>query len=266
MHACSLRDQGRFKDAIGEFTRLAEETPDPVDRAGILWSAAATSRALGDLNLANRYVREARALVPALDSASPRDPDERLISLLIGIVTEEANLCYAAGSQNEALTQLNNLVSNHAQTLADPTFRDSYFVVQRLRAFLLADLGNWREALPILEEIQSFEGGAKDLINFYLGHCYLAADEYLKAKPRLIEALKLGLPPNFEYRAHCELGSVYFHLQHYARAKIEFEETAKTADPGYMRDSKVWKWLELTCKHLGLNEEATDYAKRATPS
>jgi hypothetical protein len=54
--------------------------------------------------------------------------------------------------------------------------------------------------------------------------------------------------------------------QDYSRAKVELERCAQTADLPYIRQSKVWKWLELTCRHLGQKEEADHYAQLARPS
>jgi len=65
------------------------------------------------------------------------------------------------------------------------------------RAFILADLGRWKEALPLLKGIES-PREYKEGVAFYLGYCYASAGEYSKAKPCLIEALNLGLPPRLE--------------------------------------------------------------------
>lgn len=132
-------------------------------------------------------------------------------------------------------------------------------MAQARRGFLLADLGRWKEALPILEEAESFEGRRSEIL-FYLGHCYVSGGDYSKAKGKIIEALRLGLPRNLEFRAHCELGMAYYRLKDYAQAKLEFERCATNGDPEYIKQAQIWMRLENTCRYLGLKEDADRYA------
>jgi tetratricopeptide (TPR) repeat protein len=100
-----------------------------------------------------------------------------------------------------------------------------------------------------------------------LGHCYLAANDYIRAEEKLIEALRLGgLPNSLDYRAHCELGVTYYNLRDYAKAKAEFEKSARLAVPSFIKEWEIWKWLQLTCRALGLKAEAEQYARMANPS
>jgi tetratricopeptide (TPR) repeat protein len=110
-------------------------------------------------------------------------------------VTEEADLLYIEGIKSEALTILNDVLRYPERILRCPSFREGYHHARLLQAYLLANLGNWREALAILEEAQSYAGPqAQGLVSFYLGHCYLAGGQYLEAKEKLANAVKLGLP------------------------------------------------------------------------
>ena len=36
--------------------------------------------------------------------------------------------------------------------------------------------------------------------------------------------------------------------------------------PDYIKQAHIWKWLEYTCKSLGLKEEAQRYGQLARPS
>jgi tetratricopeptide (TPR) repeat protein len=75
--------------------------------------------------------------------------------------------------------------------------------------------------------------------------------------------LNLGaLPIWLEYRAHFELGTTYYHLKDYEKAKHELEKAAEQADAGdfireldYVKQSDIWKWLEMTSRVLGLQAE-----------
>jgi tetratricopeptide (TPR) repeat protein len=138
-------------------------------------------------------------------------------------------------------------------------------MTQANRAFLLADLGRWKEALPILEEAEKFQN-FKEGIAFYLGHCYLSADDYVRAEEKLVEALRLGLPQNLQYRAHCELGMVYASLGNYIQAKAELESCAEKANTGYIKQAQLWKRLQAVCRALGLKDEVERYARLAMPS
>lgn len=52
----------------------------------------------------------------------------------------------------------------------------------------------------------------------------------------------------------------YYELHDYARAKCELEVGAKAATPEYIKQAHIWKWLECSCRGLGLMDEANHYA------
>jgi hypothetical protein len=58
----------------------------------------------------------------------------------------------------------------------------------------------------------------------------------------------------------------YYNLQDYTKAKEEFEKGAQMADASYIKESQIWRWLELTCRALGLNSEAERHARMFKPS
>jgi hypothetical protein len=47
LHACQLVDEGKYTEAYNEFIQLAENTPDPLERAWPLIYAANTLQTLG---------------------------------------------------------------------------------------------------------------------------------------------------------------------------------------------------------------------------
>lgn len=55
---------------------------------------------------------------------------------------------------------------------------------------------------------------------------------------------------------HCALGKAYHKLEDYTQAKLELEKGARMAGPSYIRQAQLWKWLEITCRHWGLTQEA----------
>jgi tetratricopeptide (TPR) repeat protein len=259
LNACRLRDEGRLTEAYSEFIQIAENAADPLDKAGALLYAANTLEMSGQCEAATTKLNGARALMEAYPKAGR---DERFAALELFLDFEDANLFWLRAENLEAvLRKFEAWLRKNAQPSNDPRARDFHTGIQTRRAFVLADLGRWKEALPILEGITS-PREYKEGIAFYLGHCYASAHEYKKAKPYLVEALRLGLPPHLEYRAHNELGIVYFALGGYAQAKIEFEKTLQSADPAYLKGSEILKRLEISCRQLGLKTEAEHYARR----
>jgi tetratricopeptide (TPR) repeat protein len=262
-NACRLRDEGKLFEASNEFVQIAEMAADPLDKAGALLYAANTLVMSGQCEAATTKLNAARALMEDYPKAAR---DERFAALELFLDFEDANLFWLRAENPEAvLRKFEAWLKKYTLPSNDPRAREFYAGIQTRRAFLLADLGRWKEALPILEGITSPQE-YKEGIAFYLGHCYVSAHEYKKAKPYLVEALKLGLPLNLEYRAHNELGIVHLALGGYAQAKIEFEKTLQSADPTYLKGSEILKRLEICCRQLGLKVEAEHYARMRLPT
>lgn len=265
LKACELVDKGKYSEAHNEFIQLAENTPEPVEKAWPLIYAANTLQTLGEQEAATVQLSAARNLIEKhRPSISARDEKFAAVECFLDFV--DANLVWLrGGNQEAALNKFDAALKKHRLALKDPRPRGLHEAFQIRRAFILADLGRWKETLPILEGIKSPQE-YREGIAFYLGHCYLSGDECERAKDKLTEALKLGLPNSLEYRAHCELGMTYYNLKDYAKAKQELEKGAEHADADYIKESHIWKWLEMTCRALGLQDEAEVYVCMARPS
>ncbi|SRR6266481_1486320 len=263
LNACQLQDEGKFMEAYNEFIQIAENSPDPLDKARGLLYAAKSLEFSGQREAATTKLSAVRAL---LEDYPKSERDEEFAALERFLDFEDANLFWLRGENPEAaLNRFEVALKKHRLPLKDPRSGDFYTAIQTRRAFVLADLGRWKEALPLLEGIKSpqeYEEG----IAFYLGHCYAEAGDYHRAEEKLTEALNLGLPGHLEYRAHCQLGTTYYHLESYSKAKEEFEKGVQKADPSYIKESQIWRWLEMTCRALGLSAEADQYARMARPS
>jgi len=265
-HACELVDEGKYTEAYHEFIQLAENTPDPLERAWPLIYAANTLQTLGRQEAATAQLSAARTLIEE-QRASRSASDEMFAAAESFLDFEDAHLSWLRGDNLEAaLNKFDAALTKHRSALKDPRARGRYEAIQIRRAFILADLGRWKESLPVLEEIKSPQEYVEG-IAFYLGHCYLTAHDYIKAEQKLTEALSLGgLPLSLEYRAHCELGMAYYQLQDYRQAKRELEKCAAKADESYLKGGTIWKYLEATCRALKLKDEADHYASLARPS
>jgi tetratricopeptide (TPR) repeat protein len=260
-----MRDEDKFSEAYEEFLRIAETTEDRIDKAGALLYASKTLKLLERYDDATCQLNAART-VAAEYLAPNSSADERVIYLEVYLDFEDADLFWKRGQNEEALAKFDVVRKKHQQVLREPDFREVHEIIEACRAFILADLGRWKEAMPVLEKAGSFTE-YKEGIAFYLGHCYLSALDYTRAEEKLSEALRLGgLPHSLQYRAHFELGQAYYKLQDYAQAKRELEKCAETADESYLRDGIIWKYLEATCRSLGLKDEARHYANLSRPS
>jgi len=269
INACQLRDQGRFTEAYREFIEVAEAASDSLDKAGALLYASNTLEISGQIEAATSKLKEAQVLMEDR-RASASGVDEKRAAFELFLDYETATLLWLQGrSPNAALDKFDAAIKKHGLAAAvnkqnltpkEAHSQDFYESIQMRRSFILADLGRWKEAMPILEGLES-PREYKEAVAFYLGHCYVCCGEYSKAKPYLLSALNLGLPPNLKFRAHAELGIVYMALGGYARAKIEFETTLQTADTNYLKDSAISKRLEICCRQLGLQDEAEHYAR-----
>jgi tetratricopeptide (TPR) repeat protein len=264
--AAALQKAGNASEALKEFQNLAEIVSDPLDRVGMLLNVVSALTHSGDGDGAKRQLVLVEGLISGLGQPSPEEERGREIKALeMGAKFEDVVICESSGDFEGALKKVDIFLSRYARQLRDPYHVNIYRMAQTRRGFLLADLGRWKEALPIFQEADSFTE-SRELLTFYLGHCYYCAAEYDLAVEKLSEAFQLRLPQYLEPQAHHELGMAAYRLGDYARAKYELERFAKTADAAYIARMNLWTWLQNACLRLGLKSEAQHYAMLARPS
>jgi tetratricopeptide (TPR) repeat protein len=255
-----LRDQGKFREAYDAFLAAAKNTDNILEKAGILLNASTTLTAACEYDLSRQQLDAVRELllIAKQGTLSPSDQDE-LLGLLVGLELEEAEISSAEGRVSEALERMTKALKRHEPELRIPRRLEIYDDLQARRAYLLADVGSFEKALPILTELESRQCQNPTFL-FYLGHCRLVGKQLERARDTLVKAIGLGPSPQIVFQAHCSLGMAYYELQDYARAKSELELGAKTATPEYIKQLQIWKWLEYSCRGLGLIDEANRYA------
>lgn len=264
--AMALRDQRKYKEAADILLSLANTTEDLFEKAGMLINLTHALKGSGRLDLAKSQLSAARELLALPPNAVLGNADdENRRRLLIWAELEDARISEAESGLQKALEGLNCILTNHQSELSKPGFAEIYQAVQRDRAFRLADLGSFQEALPILEEVDSADPHDRWTL-FYLGYCYLCTNKYAEANEKLEEAVSLRLLPDFEGQAHCLLGVGYYELGDYSKARVEFEMGVKTAPTDYIKQAGIWRWLECSCISLGLRAEAERYGKLARSS
>jgi tetratricopeptide (TPR) repeat protein len=264
--ACALRDQGKLREAYEAFLLAAQNTDNILEQAGLLLNAADALRESGEYELAKKRLDSVRELlsVSRTGSLSPSDRDE-FLRLAVGAEVEEAQIWSDGGQVEKAIQEMTKLLEQHESELKQRNLFDSLDYVHMRRAYLWADTGAFEKAKPRLEEMESRQH-QNPVFLFYLGDCCVATKEFSKARQKLEKAISLGLPPHFDFQAHCSLGMALYELGEFAGAKLELERGVHTATPRYINEAKIWKWLEYTCISLGLKEDAERYGQLARPS
>jgi tetratricopeptide (TPR) repeat protein len=265
-HACALRDQGKFREAYDEFLLAANDTDSILEKAGILLNAVTALRQPDELELARKGLDTVRELLAVLSRSgvlSPSDQDE-LIRLTVGAEVEDAEIRSDEGQLDDAIKKMTKILEDYEPRLKERRLIEVSDYVQVRRAFLWAEMGLFEKAKPRLEELGSRQYQNPTFL-FYLGRCYMVTKEFPKAQQKFERAISLGLRPPFDFQAHCSLGMALYELGEFAKAKLELERGAQTATPRYIKEAKIWKWLEYTCISLGLKEEAERYGRLARP-
>jgi len=90
VHACELVDAGKLSEAYDEFIQLAENTPDPIEKAWPLIYAANTLQTLGQEEAATAQLSAARVLI---ETHRPSDPatNEKFAAAECFLDFEDAN-------------------------------------------------------------------------------------------------------------------------------------------------------------------------------
>src|SRR5437762_11643132 len=100
LKACELVDRGKYSEAHNEFIQLAENTPDPLERAWPLIYAANTLQTLGRQEAATAQLSAARTLI-AEQRASRSASDEMFAAGESVLDFEYAHLSWLRGDNLE---------------------------------------------------------------------------------------------------------------------------------------------------------------------
>jgi tetratricopeptide (TPR) repeat protein len=251
-HAMALRDAGRVEQALQELVALAGSTPDPEARAALLGNQSTCLMILGRSKEARE--RNAEALRTA-----PRT------QVLLYLWEQDARLYWHEGQREKALGIFERVHVEHGELLLTVEHRDLAERILSARGMLLAELGRYQEALPLLE--QSLNSGSAAIDNEgllrQLGLSYLQLGRRTDAQRVLERLLREGTRADLVADAHLYLGDAYFHERAYAKAMMEFEWCLAHAQEHKIPTSYLYKWLAVTARALGMNEDAERYGKLA---
>jgi tetratricopeptide (TPR) repeat protein len=188
----------------------------------------------------------------------PEDPDIRL-----NVEFNEGLLLQQEGKYREAFERLSTLLSDYPERLSQPELQFMYEDIQQRRAFLSVALSQFRNAIPLMQEILSFdlEREIRSDTLASLGHCYLEMGEWEFAKDYFLQARAIGVTKEREKTFHFFLGIAYFYTDALPEAKREFEICEEHASEYELPITDVCAWLSSVYKRLGQTTEA-----EATPS
>jgi tetratricopeptide (TPR) repeat protein len=230
-------------DGIRSLHKLAGSVALPADKVGIGYHEVLWLVELRRLPEARQRFFEIQSQLLSIDRVVDLDDRQLVTTLTVMLSFVEAKLLIEEGDKVSSLKILDHLSTNALSAPSTPAFEKMRNEVQTLRGFLLVDAGRYRDALPILESA-SPPPNWEALVSHYRARCYYELSDCEKAKPLLMEALRLETSAKWQARSHYFLGRIYYANREYSDAKTQFEQSLKFGDPVFARESKAFEWLE----------------------
>jgi tetratricopeptide (TPR) repeat protein len=248
----ALVEAGEYERALKEFHELAEETSDKESKLDCLFGELLALTRLERTGQARTLLQAARQMFGDIDESHARGD---LIEVQIDSVE---------GKWDDALNLLQKMAKRYRDMLLHPQLRDVYEEVQWRRGMLLTSLGQFREALPLLEESVHFIPPymAAEL-HCRLGLCYVDAGDRKRATEAFTKALELGLDEAATSTARFNLGIILMKKEAYAKAIEELRAAEAHADAAKISKEQIHKALAVSYGKLGMLNEARQYAQRA---
>jgi len=206
---------------------------------------------------------EAEAILKRVSELGPDNPEVRL-----NYDQQEAYTLAAQGKFEQALTKFDALLRDFPQVTQDK-YRFLWEDIQQRRAFALVDLGRPADALPLLEQAISYkcdEQKDEQLIHVYLGTCYYQLGQYERAKEQFRHAIALGRNNRLEFEARYRLAVVHWGEGALAQAKFHLEHIVGvlgSPNEPEIPRKKVYELLSKTCRYLGESANALLYSELA---
>jgi len=244
------------KEALKEIDLLLPQTEDPNERVYLLFSKSSCYGLLGDF-------AQAREQLNLALQEQPEDADTKLsFDFHLGLLYQHE------GEYPKALETFEMLLLHYGQSLTGPEVRFLYEDIQQRRAFLSVTLERFREAVPLLTEILSFdlEQEIRSEALAKLGLCYLEMKDWAAARDYLLHARAAGgVTKNTGKTFHFYLGIAYFYTHSPQEAKEQFQTCESRATEYELPLLNIYRWLATTCKLLGEVAESERYARLARP-
>jgi tetratricopeptide (TPR) repeat protein len=250
--AYTLLESGRILDAAHEFHMLAERANSPSDRALALVNEHKCYCKIGEMDKARNLMRQIRHL-PVQD---------KFVQMAVDF--GDACMTVQMGKEKEGVAKFERLLQSNPELLALPDLRDWYEDIQQRRAFSLAKLRQYDDALQILREASSFTTmNAEDqqMVQFYLGFCYAAIGKSDLAVEAYRRAIDIGLGNEIEVDVRYRLAIVHFLNGAFARAKHQLEAALQMPEQVLRPELRknLYEQMSRTCHYLGESQDEQRY-------
>jgi tetratricopeptide (TPR) repeat protein len=249
--ALALGYGGEQARAIEQLDTLLCEEPEDENRG---WIVLYKAMFLAQID----RIAEARGLLDDLQTIWKDTPDHRARIAVADALFDEAQ-----GDAFQTLRKLGLIFESFRELWTLEETRDLYEEVQFNRGRLEATIGDWRSALPVLQECLNFERVKAAEFYYHLGFCYFEAGNLEKAEQYLDLALSRNLLPSFAAAAHFYLGRLFNRKGAFARALNQFEQALSQAESVEMPRKAIYTELTKSCELLGLADQAKEYGEQA---
>lgn len=253
--ALASGDPAAAELAFREIDIQIQSLADPKERANLLLRKAVLYGVLKRFEDARKEPRLAL-------EQSPNEPDIRLqVDVISGSLYDQE------GKPKDAFLRLTEALSLHAEQLKLPEFRFIYEDIQQRRAFDLARMANFQDAIPLFRESLSFGLQPEEHSNLLanLGLCYAELKNYQLARDSFLQACELGLTRGLEGHVHFNLAVADARLNLLREAKSEFLLCEERAAEYELQTQVIYRWLSWVCKGLGENSESEQYRRLVHP-
>ena len=115
----------------------------------------------------------------------------------------------------------------------------------------------------MLEEVLTLDVEKDADFHFNLGICYMELEESELARQKLLQALGMGLSEDRVVKTHFYLGVVYSQMRAHGKALQEFEFCEANIGKTSLPLRGLYKWLAVTHRIVGREENARRYLRLA---
>ena len=241
------------KKALKEIDSLLPQTQDSNQRVYLLMRKSSCYGLLGDF-------AQAREQLNLALREQPGDIDTKA-----SFEFHQGVLYQHEGEYLKALEVFEALLLHYGQSVTRSDLRFMYEDIQQRRAFLCVTVERFKDAIPLLREILSFnlekENRSEALAKLRL--CYLEVKDWPAARDYLLQAREAGVTKNTEKTFHFYLGIAYFYTDSPQEAKEQFQICESRAAEYELPLLNVYHWLASTSKLLGEVAESQRYARLA---
>lgn len=251
--AAALKESGNIQQALEEFQALAASAPTPGDRAACELNEITCLRLVGHYGQAESRLEGLRH---SAESAAIRATADFI----------QASIYMETGRAGQALPLLDQMLKAYGDLLATDDFRYLSEDVRLLRAYALADLAHFKEAVPLLREAMTYDLGLDDRqrVRLYLGHCYFHLGRKREAEQELLQAATEPAAPDVIAEACYRLGMLYYQGGEFSKAKDSFLKCEPLLLQLKSPAKELYTVIATSCRMLGNTDMANHYARLAS--